>query len=174
MDSLRNRTVMSPGLDDLEIDHDESGLAQLFKDTDGLVMGRKTYDFVFDYGSWPYEKKPSWVCTSNELTGMKGADLRVATSIDEVIEQATESGLKHLWLLGGGRLASSFLNRGLITILSITEIPIKLGVGIPLFSEHSLADIPAEKHEVIQRSGFRQIEIVVANSAINCESPRTE
>ncbi len=148
-------------LDDLNIDMSETGLDEFFASIDGLVMGRRTYDFVFNYGAWPYEDKPSWVCTSQDVQRMEGANLRVARGIDEVIASASSSGLEHLWLLGGGRLASSFLDRGLITNLSLSEMPIELGAGIPLFAEHSLEDIGIRAREIVQKTGFRQMEIVI-------------
>jgi dihydrofolate reductase len=40
-------------LDDMNIDVKETGLGDFFASIDGLVMGRKTYDFVVDYGMWP-------------------------------------------------------------------------------------------------------------------------
>ncbi len=148
-------------LDAMNIDPNETGLEQFFRSIGGLVMGRKTYDFVFNYGSWPYEDKPSWVCTRNDLTLLEGANLMVVGSIDDVIRQAETRGIEHLWLVGGGRLASSFLAKGLITHLSISEMPIKLGSGIPLFSDHSLEEIATEERNVILKDLFRQIEITI-------------
>ena len=34
-------------LDDMNIDEDETGLETFFPSIDGLVMGRKTYDFIY-------------------------------------------------------------------------------------------------------------------------------
>ena len=44
-------------LDDMNIDVKHTGLEDFFAGIDGLVMGRNTYDFVFDYGSWPYHRR---------------------------------------------------------------------------------------------------------------------
>lgn len=146
-------------LDELNIDASETGLAEFFAAIDGLVMGRGTYDFVFDYGSWPYENKPAWVCTRREFQPMAGADLRPTASIDAVIKEARSDGVNHLWLLGGGKLASAFLAQGLITHLSIAEMPIKLGAGIPLFAHHSLDDLSGQDRVVTDKTGFRQIDV---------------
>lgn len=147
-------------LDELNIDHNETGLAEFFASIDGLVMGRGTYDFVFNYGSWPYETKPAWICTSRELEKLDGADLKVVSGIEEVISEAHSMELQHLWLLGGGKLASSFLNQGLLTHLSIAEMPVKLGSGIPLFSDHRFDEIPGTK-SVVQKKGFSQIDVAL-------------
>ncbi len=148
-------------LDELNIGSNESELAEFFRGIDGLVMGRKTYDFVYNYGSWPYEDKPSWVCTHSSLERLAGANLHVAEDIDAVMSEAASMGMKHLWLVGGGRLASSFLAKGLITHLSISEMPIKLGSGIPLFSAHNLDDIACEERTIIEKDRFRRIEITI-------------
>ncbi|MEO1353402.1 MAG: dihydrofolate reductase family protein [Cyanobacteria bacterium J06635_15] len=151
-------------LDEMNIDTNETGLEAFFASIDGLVMGRNTYDFVFNYGSWPYEDKPTWVCTHSDLQPLDGANLIVVGDIDKVISGATTSGLEHLWLVGGGRLASAFLAKGLITNVSIAEMPIKLESGIPLFSDHKLEDIVFIERNVIQKNGFRQIDIVIKNN----------
>ena len=148
-------------LEGMEIDPNETGMAEFFNRIDGLVMGRKSYDFVFDYGSWPYEDKPTWVCTHHDLQPMDGANLIVVEGIEDVVNGATSRGVKHLWLVCGGRLASSFLEQGLITNLSIAQMPIELGSGIPLFADHQLEEIPAVKKEVTPMKGFTQIEILI-------------
>ena len=148
-------------LDEMDIDADETGLEEFFAAVDGLVMGRKTYDFVFDYGSWPYGDKPAWVCTSREIQPLNGANLIVAGNVDDVISGAVGRNCKHLWLVGGGRLASALLADGLISNVTISEMPIDLGSGIPLFSDHRLEDLAVRERNVFRKTGFRQIEIVV-------------
>lgn len=151
-------------LDKMNIGSNETGLEEFFRAIDGLVMGRKTYDFVFNYGSWPYEDKPTWVCTRSDLQPLQDANLIVVGDIDDVVSGAATRGIEHLWLVGGGRLASSFLAKGLITNLIISEMPIKLESGIPLFSDHNLDEILFDERNVINKVGFRQIEIVINNN----------
>lgn len=150
-------------LDDMNIDMDDTGYDNFFAGIDGLVMGRNTYDFVFNYGSWPYEDKPTWVCTSRDLEILEGANLKIVKTADDAVKQAESKGLKHLWLVGGGKLASSFLEKGLLTHLSISEMPVKLESGIPLFSDHKLEQLSAEKTERFQKKGFKQVEIALRN-----------
>jgi len=148
-------------LDELSIDMADTGYDDFFANIDGLVMGRNTYDFIFNYGSWPYEDKPSWVCTSRDLEALESANLKIVKAADDAIKEAESNGLKHLWLVGGGKLASSYLEKGLLTHLIISEIPVKLGSGIPLFANHKLEDLSAEKTEIVQKKGFKQIEIAI-------------
>ena len=148
-------------LDDMNIDMTDTGYDDFFASIDSLVMGRSTYDFIFNYGSWPYGDKPTWVCTSSELEILEGANLKIAKTADDVVKEAESKRLKHLWLVGGGKLASSFLEKGLLTHLCISEMPVKLEFGIPLFADHKLEDLSAEKTEIFQKKGFKQKEIAL-------------
>ena len=148
-------------LDEMDIDQADTGLAEFMASVDGLIMGRKTYDFVFDYGAWPYGNKLTWVCTSKALTPLEGANLIVVDQANTIVDEAKSKERKHLWLVGGGKLASSFLDSGWITNLSLHEMPIELGTGIPLFADHQLENIPAIDQQTIQKKGFRQIEMVL-------------
>ncbi len=148
-------------LDTLDIDPADTGYEAFFASTDGLVMGRNTYDFVFNYGSWPYGNKPTWVCTSRALETLDGANLLIEKTIKDIIPAAAAMELKHLWLVGGGELASSLLDEGLLTHLSISEMPVRLNNGIPLFARHRLENLTSGKHETIRKSGFNQLEMTL-------------
>jgi dihydrofolate reductase len=149
-------------LDDLNINMADTGYDDFYSSIDALAMGRNTYDFVFDFGSWPYGDKPTWICTNRELKPLVGANLSIVKSAIEVVNEAESYGLKHLWLVGGGKLASSFLDKTLLTHLSISEMPIKLMTGIPLFAHHKLENISAERTDIFQKKGFKQMEIILA------------
>ena len=51
-----------------------------------------------------------------------------------VVAAMEKRGLKRAWLMGGGTLATSFLEGDLITHYSIGVIPLVLGGGVPLFT----------------------------------------
>jgi dihydrofolate reductase len=154
-------------LDALNIDMSQTGLDAFFQSVDGLVMGRRTYDFVFEYGSWPYEKKPAWVCTHSDTKLMEGAELIVVSDIATVIRDAANRNFNHLWLVGGGRLASAFLDAGLLTHLSISEMPVELGTGIALFSGHRWQEIPVQERTVVMKNGYRQHELLIQGGNIS-------
>jgi dihydrofolate reductase len=81
--------------------------------------------------------------------------------VNDVVREAESTGLAHLWLVGGGKLASSFLEKGLLTHLSISEMPVKLESGIPLFADHKLEDLAVEMADIFQKKGFKQKEIAL-------------
>ncbi|PCI74712.1 MAG: dihydrofolate reductase [SAR86 cluster bacterium] len=148
-------------LDDMNSDESESSYDEFFASVDGLAMGRGTYDFIFNYGSWPYGDVPTWIFTSKSLIPLAGANLNLVKTVDDFILEANTKKVKHIWLVGGGKIASSFLQRGLLTHLSITEAPIQLNAGLPLFSDHKLENIKSIKNQSIQKQGCKQIEIVL-------------
>jgi dihydrofolate reductase len=145
-------------LEGLGISMEETGYMEFFATVDGLVMGRKTFEFVYDFGSWPYGEKPIWVCTTSSLNVIDGSNLQNASNPKEIKQEAQDLGTKHLWLVGGGVLAGSFIKNNLLTHLSISQMPIILGGGIRLFGELEEPDKVKRQSVQAQQSGFSQLE----------------
>ncbi|MEO6392266.1 MAG: dihydrofolate reductase family protein [Pyrinomonadaceae bacterium] len=126
------------GLDWLPSDGGEPhGFAEFMASVDALVMGRKTYDVVAAFETWPYGNKPVIVlsATMSELAAPDGVvcELMNATP-QEVVEQLAARGFEHLYI-DGGITIQRFLEAGLIQRMTITRIPVLLGNGIPLFGD---------------------------------------
>ena len=105
-----------------------------------LVMGSATYEFVLAHDGrddWPYKGKPSWVLTSRDLPvhAGDGVDVRLANApVTELYdEMMAAAGERHLWVVGGGNVASQFADAGLLDELHVTVVPVVLGTGKPLF-----------------------------------------
>jgi dihydrofolate reductase len=106
-----------------------------------LVMGSATYEFILRHEGkgehWPYAGKPVWVLTSRDLPrhGAADADIRfakaeVSSLYDEMMAAAGE---RDLWVVGGGNVASQFVDAGLLDEVLVTVVPVVLGSGKPLF-----------------------------------------
>ncbi len=114
---------------------DDLGYLDFMDSIDTLLMGRKIYETVFGFGGqWPYNK-PVYVLT-NTLTSLP-EDLQdkvelVSGSVRQVVEQINGRGLEHLYI-DGGKLIQSFLKEDMIDEIIITQVPILLGGGTPLF-----------------------------------------
>lgn len=119
-------------LDHLSIDHEHTGYEAFFETVDGLLMGRKTYEFVYDHGHWPYGNKPTWVCSGGEIDRMSGCNLQSECDPEKAVSNAQGSGVEKLWLVGGGALAGELAKANLLTHLSISVMPALLGEGIKL------------------------------------------
>lgn len=48
-------------METLGVPYDHEGYSQFVSTVDGLIMGRKTYDMIRNFGTWPYGKRPTWV-----------------------------------------------------------------------------------------------------------------
>jgi dihydrofolate reductase len=109
---------------------------RFYEGVGALVMGSVTYSFVVDeLSDWPYSGKPTWVLSSRELPIPDGEDVRIANAEvaelhDEMIAAAGE---RHLWIVGGGNVASQFADAGLLDDVIVTVVPVVLGEGKPLF-----------------------------------------
>src|ERR687891_383105 len=114
---------------------------RFYEQVGALISGAKTYEFVLDHladdSEWPYRGKPCWVLSSRELPVPEGedvdvriADAKVPELYDEMIAAA---GDRNLWVIGGGNVASQFVDEGLLDEVLVTVVPVVLGEGKPLF-----------------------------------------
>ena len=80
---------------------------------DALLMGRKTYETVLSFGTWPYEGKPVYVL-SNRLISLDSAlpdTVRLMTgSIVSIAGQLHGRGHRKVYL-DGGRTIQAFSRR---------------------------------------------------------------
>lgn len=112
---------------------DEHHYDRFFARIRTVVMGRRTYDWVAAEPSpWGYGGKRVFVATSSPIPNPKGP-LEIRSDIDALIAElrALEDG--DVWMLGGGRLQSAFIERGALDELEIYVIPEVIGGGVPLF-----------------------------------------
>jgi len=144
-------------LDELAIDHENTGYDTFYADIDGLIMGRATYDFVHNYGQWPYGDQPTWVCTTRELSTLEGCNLQQGNDPRSAIANASSMGLNSVWVVGGGVLASALLTNGLLSHISVSVMPIILGRGIKIFDQLPNHVQLIQEHST-PMSGFTQIE----------------
>ncbi|MBT3188426.1 MAG: dihydrofolate reductase [Anaerolineae bacterium] len=127
-----------PGSDgDNQGNGEDFGYHQFMESVDMLVMGRNTYEMVLSFGEWPYGEKRVIVLSSKKIEIPENLSKTVASrscSPIELVDELLKSGAKHLYI-DGGKTIQGFLNAGLIQKMIITQIPILIGSGIPLFGE---------------------------------------
>ena len=116
----------------------QGGYDEFYEGVGANVMGSATYQFLLDeVETWPYKGKPTWVLSSRDLPRPKDDDpeLRIvdAKVTDLYDEMVAAAGDRHLWVIGGGSVASQFADAGLLDELIITVVPVVLGEGKPLF-----------------------------------------
>jgi dihydrofolate reductase len=141
---------------------EEHGYDAFIATVDGLVIGRKTYETVLTFDTWPYGEKPVYVLSTRILApAFPGAVVeRLSGAPAEIVAQLAARGVGHVYV-DGGITIQGFLRAGLIQRLTITRIPVLLGSGIPLFGP-----LPRDvnlRHVVTRQyaSGLVQSEYVV-------------
>lgn len=124
-------------IDWLDVAHlpgEDFGYGDFFETVDALVMGRKTWDFVAAVRPWPYGTLPARVFSHRPIDRGELPVERVSGDPQPVIRDLVDAGCRHIWLVGGGGLASALLESGELTDLILTVIPVTLGRGLPLFA----------------------------------------
>ena len=118
---------------------DDMGYFAFTKNIDALVMGRTTFETVCSFDvPWPYEN-PVFVL-SNSLTEIpeshqdKAYLLKGTTT--EILQQIHHQGYMRLYIDGGATI-NNFLEADAIDELIISVLPVLLGGGVPLFTNHS-------------------------------------
>jgi len=113
---------------------EDHGAGDLYSSVDALLMGSHTYEFALQLGHWPAPDKPSWVFTHRDLRVLHPSITLTSQTPAEVVELLRTRGVRRAWLMGGGKLATSFRSAGLISHFIISVFPVILGAGIPLFA----------------------------------------
>jgi dihydrofolate reductase len=110
------------------------GYDEFIATVDALVIGRKTYDTVLTFDTWPYGEKPVFVLSTRTLAPAPlGAVVeRMSGAPIEIVSQLDARGIQHAYV-DGGITIQRFLQAGLIQRLIITRVPVLIGAGIPLF-----------------------------------------
>ena len=110
------------------------GYDEFMATVDALVMGRKTFETVLSFDTWPYGDKPVFVLSTRPLApAPPGAVVeRISGAPADIVSQLTARGIRHIYV-DGGITIQRFLQAGLIHRLIITRVPVLIGAGIPLF-----------------------------------------
>ena len=111
------------------------GYDEFFASVDALVIGRKTFETVLTFKTWPYGDKRVVVLSSRplDLSAANGGVVeQMSGAPAEIVARLAASGADHLYI-DGGITIQRFLRAGLIGRLIITRVPVLIGEGIPLF-----------------------------------------
>ena len=139
------------------------GYDEFMATVDALVVGRKTYETVLTFGTWPYGEKPVFVLSTRALARAPlGAVVeRMSGDPVEIVAALDARGIRHVYV-DGGITIQRFLRSGLIQRLIITRVPVLIGTGIPLFGalqrDIALSHVATRQYA----SGLVQSEYVVA------------
>jgi dihydrofolate reductase len=121
-----------------EGEHVTDYLESLKSDYDIVLMGRRTYEFGFQFGvTNPYPWMKQYVLSRTmERSPDPNVEVISENVIDLVRELRKGTG-KDIYLCGGAELAATLLAEGLIDEVILKLNPVLFGSGIPLFSRAS-------------------------------------
>lgn len=117
-------------------EHVTEYLDSLKNDYDIVLMGRRTYEFGFQFGvTNPYPWLRQYVIShSMEKSPDANVEL-VSENVFEFVKALKGEIGKDIYLCGGAALAATLLKKGLIDEIVVKLNPVLFGTGIPLFSE---------------------------------------
>jgi dihydrofolate reductase len=111
------------------------GYNEFIASVDAIVIGRKTFETVLAFDTWPYGDKRVVVLSSRpiDLSAVRGGVVeQMGGPPAEIVSQLAARGIHHLYIDGGVTI-QGFLRAGAIQRLIITRVPVLIGEGIPLF-----------------------------------------
>jgi dihydrofolate reductase len=111
------------------------GYDEFMASVDALVIGRKTFETVLGFATWPYGAKRVVVLSSQpvDFSAVRGGVVeQMAGPPAEIVAKLAARGAHHIYV-DGGITIQGFLRAGLVQRLIITRVPVIIGAGIPLF-----------------------------------------
>ena len=113
------------------------GYDEFIATVDTIIIGRKTFETVLGFETWPYGEKRVVVLSSEPVdlaaaVARGGLVEQMCGPPAEILSNLSARGAQHLYV-DGGITIQRFLRAGLIDRLVITRVPVLIGDGIPLF-----------------------------------------
>jgi len=117
------------------------GYDDFYETIDALLMEAGTCEKIDGFGSWPHNEKGTLILASKDFASEQRDMVFVKSGIQDLISAVNDKGYKRVWLVGGGRLVSSFVESGFIDELVIAIIPFILGSGIRVYEHFPETDL---------------------------------
>jgi dihydrofolate reductase len=110
-------------------------MADYWKSIDTVLMGRKTYEVALrsGQGSGAYPEIQTSVFSRTLKEGTDGGGTITSRDVAEFVRELKQRDGKDICVMGGGELARSLFEAGLIDEVGFNIHPVLLGSGIPLF-----------------------------------------
>jgi len=113
-------------------EQEEHGYAEFFATVDTVLIGRKTYETVLGFESWPYADRRVAVL-SRTLRQPRFGERFLAGEPGEILNTLGAEGARHIYA-DGGEVVAGFLAAGCLDTLTLSIVPVLLGTGVRLFA----------------------------------------
>jgi len=139
-------------------------LTDILADIDIIFYGRVSYDLWGNY--FPAENASAKLKKAYNLLHSKtkyifsttktsdGNATFINSNVKERVQQIMQQPGKNIWLYGGGKLITTFINLGLVDVYRLAVHPVILGTGKPLFEN------------IEKRVGLKLIDAKPSNSGV--------
>nr|AEA07651.1 putative dihydrofolate reductase [uncultured bacterium] len=119
----------------------DGGFSAYMASVDCMVIGRKCMEKIASFNlspeQWPYGDIPIYVLSKTVRYAPESLRNRVSMfsgDIPALLGRLTSDGYKHAYVDGGATI-TSFIQFGLLDEICVTQVPILLGDGLPLFGK---------------------------------------
>jgi dihydrofolate reductase len=127
----------------------------LFKEFDTAVMGRKTYEVMSGQGGQGAMPGLDVVVFSRTLPAATHPGVRIVNDDPaEVVAALKDKPGRDIWLFGGGVLARSLFDAGLVDSVEVAVIPVLLGAGVPLLPPGAATKLVLADYKTLPASGI--------------------
>jgi len=154
---------------DVDMESEDMGFQAYMNSVDCMIMGRKCMETISGMNltpeQWPYGKIKIIVLSQSikeAPENMKGKVEMYAGEIPVLINRLENEDFKHAYIDGGATI-TSFLNLNRINEITITQVPIILGEGIPLFGKVFESIKLEDARATVYENGFIQTKYRVCS-----------
>jgi len=114
---------------------DSFGFEEFIGSISVIVMGRKSFDQVMEFGEWPFEDQQAIVLTSGGEPPVEIPNVKFYKGdVGHLAEVLRQNAKGDVWVFGGGDAIRQFLEAGQIDSMELYVVPEVLGSGIELFA----------------------------------------
>jgi len=135
---------------------EDYGYRRFFDSVDTIIIGKKTYEVVLGFDSWPYAGKRVVVVTHEPSPPVHDEQFYSGPP-EGLVRRLSLEGLQHAYIDGAG-LIQQFIAARLVRRATISIIPVLLGEGVRLFGNAG-RDLPLRLVRSLSfESGLVQLE----------------
>lgn len=147
-------------------DEEDFGFLGFMESIDTVLQGSHTYLTTLDLvDEDPYGGTTDYVFTSRDDLPVLGDPVFVKDDPVPFVRKLKEEPGKRIWLIGGGELATTLMEAGLIDEIDLYVQPVLLGDGIPLWRPPMTTRLLELVETKSWPSGIAQLRYRVRSSA---------